>query len=124
MPLKALLPASETAHFVWDFSAALIIMVLLGNPALRGAFSKPWAVWLGILSFPLYLLHVPLMLSAGAASFINTLPALGITGAVLLAIAVTITLTLACALPLAWADKAWTAVLGRVTGALLKPREL
>lgn len=120
-PIKAMLPAGETAHFVWDGSAALIIMVLLGNPFLHNLFSKSWAVWLGLISFPLYLVHVPIMLSAGAASLMGTVAALGTTGAVLVASAVTIALTLACALPLAWVDKVWTGILGRWTRYLLKP---
>jgi len=115
-PIRAILPTGETAHFVWDVSAALIIMVLLGNPFLRHVFSKNWAIWLGLLSFPIYLLHVPIMLSAGAISIVNAVGPLGITGAVLLAAAATMTLTLACALPLAWVDKAWTGVLARVRG--------
>jgi len=113
-PIKALLPASESAHFVWDVSAALIIMVLLGNPALCAIFSKSWALWLGRLSFPIYLLHVPVMLSAGAASLVVGAGFFGLMGAVLLAAAVTIGLTLVCALPLAWFDKVWTGALGRV----------
>ena len=114
------MPAGETAHFVWDASAALIIMVLLGNPFLRHIFSKAWAARLGLISFPLYLLHVPIMLSAGAASFMSTVATLGISAAILLAAAVTIVLTLLCALPLAWVDKAWTGALGRMTARLLK----
>jgi peptidoglycan/LPS O-acetylase OafA/YrhL len=121
-PIKAIMPAGETAHFVWDASAALIIMVLLGNPFLCHVFSKAWAARLGMLSFPLYLLHVPIMLSAGAASFMGTVAALGISGAVLVAAGVTIVLTLLFALPLAWVDKAWTGVLGRATGRLLNHR--
>jgi len=119
-PIKALMPAGETAHFVWDVSAALIIMVLLGNPFLCRLFSKKWAVWLGMLSFPLYLVHVPIMLSAGAASFIGTVAALGTTGAVLVAGVVTIVLTVVFALPLAWVDKAWTGVLARMVAVFIK----
>jgi peptidoglycan/LPS O-acetylase OafA/YrhL len=121
-PLKSVMTTGETAHFVWDASAVLIIVLLLGNPFARHLFSKDWAVWLGLLSFPLYLLHVPIMLSAGAVSFMGTVSALGETGAVLVAGAVTIALTLILALPLAWVDKAWTGVLGRATGRLLKRR--
>jgi peptidoglycan/LPS O-acetylase OafA/YrhL len=113
-PIKALLPQGESAHFVWDVSAALIILVLLGNPFLRHFFSKRWAIWLGLLSFPIYLLHVPIMLSAGAMSIVDAAGPLGETRAVLLAAAVTLALTLACALPLAWVDRAWTGVLGRM----------
>jgi peptidoglycan/LPS O-acetylase OafA/YrhL len=119
-PVKSILPPGETAHFVWDVSAAFIILALLGNPALNHLFSKKWAVWLGILSFPLYLLHVPIMLSAGAATIVNVVEPLGVAGAVLVAAAVTIGLTLAFALPLAWLDKAWTGILARTASALLK----
>jgi len=121
-PIKAMLPPGETAHFVWDGSAALIIMVLLGNPFLRGVFSGSWAAWLGLLSFPIYLLHVPIMLSAGAMSIVTASGPLGLTAAVLLSAAVTLALTLACALPLAWLDQAWTAALGRMAKAFLQPR--
>jgi peptidoglycan/LPS O-acetylase OafA/YrhL len=122
-PIKAVLPAGEAAHFVWDVSAALMIMVLLGNPFLRRLFSKNWALWLGLLSFPIYLLHVPIMLSAGATIIVNAVGPFGMTAAVVLAAAMTMALTLACALPLARVDMAWTGVLGRVAGAVMKRRE-
>jgi peptidoglycan/LPS O-acetylase OafA/YrhL len=119
-PIAAMLPPGETAHFVWDAGAAMIIMVLLGNPFLCHVFSKTWAKWLGLLSFPIYLLHVPIMLSAGATSIISAAAPCGTTGAVLLAAAVTLALTLLCALPLAWVDKSWTALLGRAVDRLMK----
>jgi peptidoglycan/LPS O-acetylase OafA/YrhL len=83
-PIKAMLPAGDTAHFVWALSAALIVMALLGNAALRDVFSKDWSVWLGRLSFPIYLLHVPIMLSAGAMTIVMTIEPLGRAGAVVL----------------------------------------
>jgi peptidoglycan/LPS O-acetylase OafA/YrhL len=114
-PIKAILPAGDTSHLVWDLGAALLICVLLGNPKLRALFSKTWAVWLGLLSFPIYLLHGPIMLSAGAASFMGAVGSLGVAGSALLAAAVSIALTLLCAVPLVWVDKAWIKVLGRAT---------
>jgi peptidoglycan/LPS O-acetylase OafA/YrhL len=120
-PIAALLPPGETAHFIWDFSAVLIIMVLLGNPFLHHLFSKNWAKWLGRLSFPIYVLHVPIMLSAGALCIVIAAGPLGLSAAVWLASAVTLTLTLACALPLAWVDSAWTGALGRLA-KVLTPR--
>jgi peptidoglycan/LPS O-acetylase OafA/YrhL len=121
-PLKAILPAGDTGHFIWDASAVLMILLLLGNPALKRLFSKSWAIWLGLLSFPIYLLHGPIMLSAGAATFNTTLPDLGKTNSALTAAAISIALTLACAFPLIWIDKAWTKLLGRLTKPLTKRR--
>lgn len=121
-PIRAMLPAGENAHFVWDISAVLIILVLLGNPFLRRIFSKNWAIWLGLLSFPIYLVHVPIMLSAGAACIVNAVGPLGKTNAVLLAAVVTTALTLACALPIAWVDKAWTSAIGRLAGVMMNYR--
>jgi peptidoglycan/LPS O-acetylase OafA/YrhL len=113
-PLKAIMPPGDTSHFVWDAGAVLIILVLLGNPWLRRRFSGSWAVWLGLLSFPIYLLHGPIMLSAGASSFLLGLDRFGVAGSAVMAALISVALTLACALPLVWVDKAWTGVLGRV----------
>jgi peptidoglycan/LPS O-acetylase OafA/YrhL len=119
-PIKAVMPSGDTSHFVWDAGAVLMILLLLGNPYLRRVFSKTWAVWLGLLSFPIYLLHGPIMLSAGAAAFNGGLQPLGQTGSVLAAVGVSVALTLACAVPLVWVDKAWTKVLNQVTKPFLK----
>ena len=114
-PIKAVMPQGDTSHFIWDIGAAFIILVLLGNPALRRIFSQTWAVWLGLLSFPIYLLHGPIMLSAGTTSFNAALNTLGTTGSIAVAVTVSITLTLLCAVPLVWIDKAWCKMLANLT---------
>jgi peptidoglycan/LPS O-acetylase OafA/YrhL len=119
-PLKAIMPPGDTSHFVWDAGAVLMILLLLGNPMLRRIFSHSWAIWLGLLSFPIYLLHGPIMLSAGATIFNKTVTPLGPTASALTACLISIALTLACAFPLIWIDKAWTKFLGRLTKPLLK----
>lgn len=119
-PIKALLPIGDNAHFIWDAGAALIILLLLGNPFLKRIFSKTWAVWLGLLSFPIYLLHGPIMLSAGATSFNGALGVVGKTNSALIAAAISIALTLLCAVPLVWVDQTWTRVLGRLTKPMLR----
>jgi peptidoglycan/LPS O-acetylase OafA/YrhL len=119
-PIKAIMPPGDTSHFVWDAGAVLMILLLLGNPFLKRVFSKSWAVWLGLLSFPIYLLHGPIMLSVGAGSFLSGLNRFGEAGSALVAAAVSIALTLLCALPLVWVDRAWTGVLGRVTKFFLR----
>jgi peptidoglycan/LPS O-acetylase OafA/YrhL len=83
-------------------------------------FSKSWAVWLGLLSFPIYLLHGPIMLSVGAASFLGGVGTLGVAGSAIMAALCSILLTVVCAVPLVWVDKAWTRVLGRVTKMFVK----
>jgi len=123
-PIKAIMPPGDTAHFVWDAGAVLMILLLLGNPTLKRLFSKTWAVWLGLLSFPIYLLHGPIMLSVGAGSFLTGLNRFGEAGSALVAACVSIGLTLLCALPLVWVDRAWTGVLGRVTKLFLPKRQL
>jgi peptidoglycan/LPS O-acetylase OafA/YrhL len=119
-PIKAIMPPGDTSHFVWDAGAVLMILLLLGNPFLKRVFSKSWAVWLGLLSFPIYLLHGPIMLSVGAGSFLSGLNRFGEAGSALVAAAVSIALTLLCALPLVWVDRAWTGVLGRVAKFFLR----
>jgi len=119
-PIKAIMPQGDTSHFVWDAGAVLIILVLLGNPLLRRIFSGSWAIWLGLLSFPIYLLHGPIMLSAGAASFLTGLNRFGMAGAAIMAALISVALTLLCALPLVWVDKYWTAALGRLTAPFTK----
>ena len=117
VPLKLLL-APRFSHYVWDAGAGLIIIVLLKNPAVRRAFSGSWAAWLGLLSFPIYLLHGPIMLSAGSVAFMDGVGQLGVTGAALVAAFCTILLTLLCAMPLAWVDRRWTRLLSRLTRPL------
>jgi len=119
-PIKAIMPPGDTSHFVWDAGAVLMILLLLGNPTLRRVFSHSWAIWLGLLSFPIYLLHGPIMLSAGATAFNAALKPLGETGSALTACLISVTLTFACAVPLIWIDKAWTKLLNRLTKPFLK----
>ena len=114
-PLKAIMPHGDTSHFIWDISAALMILLVFGNPALRRLFSGSWATRLGALSFPIYLLHVPILLSVGAATFLWATPHLGQTPAALLAAFLCLIVTVACATPLVRMDEEWGTILGRVT---------
>jgi len=123
-PIKRVMPAGDTSHYVWDVGAVLMIFVLLGNPALRRVFSKTWAVWLGLLSFPVYLLHGPIVLSVGAASFLGGVRTLGVAGSAAMAALTSVALTLLCAVPLVWVDRGWTRLLGRVTRGIVGRREV
>jgi peptidoglycan/LPS O-acetylase OafA/YrhL len=117
-PLKAIIPAGDTAHYMWDIAAALFMLLLLGHAPTSRFCSGAWALWLGRLSFPIYLLHVPLFVSVGAVLFLTLRGALGDAGASLLAIAVCVTLAVMLALPAYFIDQSWTKLVNRVTGRL------
>lgn len=121
-PLKAILPKGDSAHFVWDIGAALSILILLGNPTMHRIFSGSWAIWLGLLSFPIYLLHGPIMLTVGAKTVVAGNSLIGVHGSEIMAALISITLTLACAIPLARLDQAWLGLLTRATRPLLAKR--
>ncbi|MBK1660526.1 acyltransferase family protein [Paracraurococcus ruber] len=119
-----LYPGTPPATYVHAGAAALLILALTGTERLRDALSGPWAAWLGRLSFPLYLVHVPVICSAGAWAWL----ALEGTGlAVAGALLATTLLSLLLALPLAGFDLWWTRRLEQVaarllpTGAPLRP---
>ncbi len=118
-PLKAIMPAGDSAHFVWDIGAVLSILILLGNPTMHRIFSGNWAIWLGLLSFPIYLLHGPIMLTVGAKTVVAGAGLLGVNGSELIAAIISIMLTVACAVPLARLDQVWLGLLTRATKPLL-----
>ena len=93
------------------FGAVLLLAAVEGCPALRRPLSGPLARWLGRMSFPVYLLHIPVLCSAGCAAFLALGGGrVGTLGAVL----VTLGVTLALATPMARFDGWWTAQLRRL----------
>ncbi len=114
-PIRAMLPAGDTNHYVWDCGAVAVMVAVLGYQPLYRLLSQPWAAWLGVLSFPLYVVHEPILLSLGALSFLHGVELFGGMGGAALAMAVTLSASMACAIPLAWADQRWCAALGRFT---------
>lgn len=112
-PVRAMLPPGDSNHFVWDCGAVAVMVAVLGYRPLYRLLSQPWAAWLGVLSFPLYVVHEPILLSLGAASFLHGIALFGQGGGTALAIVVSLLASLACAIPFAWADRRWCAALGR-----------
>lgn len=101
-PVAALAPDAFriTLHTV---GATIVLLVALEyGDRLRG----PLAAWLGRLSFPIYLLHIPLLCSLGCASYLFVLPAVGHPIAGIIAIAITMAATFALSVPLAHLDGA------------------
>lgn len=92
--------------------ALLILMAAQGCPALAARLSGRAAAWLGRVSFPIYLVHVPILCSAGCASYLAAGRVLPGAWPAAIAIAVTLAVTLAVSVLLARFDAWWT---GRLT---------
>jgi peptidoglycan/LPS O-acetylase OafA/YrhL len=114
-PVRALLPSGDTNHYVWDVGALAIMVAVLRYQPLYGMLSRRWAIWLGVLSFPIYVVHVPVLLSLGAASFLVSVGLLGHAGGAIVAMVVTLAASITCALPFAWIDRHWCSALRSLT---------
>lgn len=114
--LRALYPGEPPATYVQAAAAALLILALVGSAGLREALSGRWAAALGRLSFPLYLVHVPVICSAGAWAWL-ALEGSGLAGPG--AVLVTVLASVALAVPLARFDFWWTRRLDRISARLL-----
>ena len=112
-PLRAVLPSGDSNHFVWEIGAVALMIAVLGFEPVYRALCRPWAARLGVLSFPLYVIHVPILLSLGAASFILGAKCFSAAAGAALAMIVTLTASFSLAMPLAWADRHWCGAIRR-----------
>ncbi len=91
-PLAALRPeesgplALSGVELQRSLGALLAFTALAAAPALQQKLESPLLAWLGRYSFPLYLVHWPIILGPGAALYLLAEPALGDAAARLLAI--------------------------------------
>lgn len=60
-----------------EVSGLLFFLSMMFLPWLRGLFSAKWVVWVGRGSFGLYLVHFPIMFTAGYAAFALVMPYTG-----------------------------------------------
>jgi peptidoglycan/LPS O-acetylase OafA/YrhL len=87
--------------------AAVILMVcVLLNERVHAAFANRIGTFLGWISFPLYLLHVPIICSAGAATYVWAAHRFPDESAFLAAF-VTFGVTIIAAIPLAYFNDRW-----------------
>ena len=107
--LKGILGRTPDPYLTYSLAAALLIAAVEGTPSLRRVLSARWGVVLGRLSFPLYLLHVPVICSAGSALLIALHPVLPDPVARVAAGLGAVALTFLLALPLARVDRWWVA---------------
>jgi peptidoglycan/LPS O-acetylase OafA/YrhL len=78
-------------------AAALLVYGVLASPLLQRAFSAPALLWLGRVSFMLYLVHAPLIFTIWSKLFVWAWPISGVE------LSLGLVLLLAASLALAWA---------------------
>jgi peptidoglycan/LPS O-acetylase OafA/YrhL len=111
-PLTAIWPNWLPIPYLYAVAAAVLILTAEGWNGMRALLSRPWGRICGELSFPFYLVHVPILCSAGAYVFLATQSRWA-------AIAATLAVSLAAAAALAWFSRWWLETLNLGVAALL-----
>lgn len=72
VPLSYSLPLGQLGgEPFWHACGAMILLFTIdARPGLRALFSRPVFQFLGDVSFPLYLIHIPVLLSAGCGTYL------------------------------------------------------
>lgn len=80
--VKSLFSCASLSYLFSDFIfAAVLVFLVMANPEMKAFFSKGFFTYLGFVSFPLYLIHSPVIASFGLYNFI-WMSALGFSEAV------------------------------------------
>lgn len=110
-------------HWQSEAGATLIFLGVLGNPWARSVFSNRLTLWLGKLSFSVYLLHFPILFTIGCAVFFACAP-LPYAVAFALTLVTGTLLTFGVAVIFErWIDRRAVALSKRITGDSALPRK-
>lgn len=115
-------PVSDTLTVAFTAASVALIAGLTAWPVARNALSGTFGRLLGKLSFAVYLVHIPILMSAGCAAFLVVYPGWGGNAASLALACATLGGTAVTALVIANADIRWVAFLDRAVMAATKPR--
>lgn len=96
-------------------SALLVIVVVISHSEIRSRLSGTFGAGLGRISFPVYLMQMPVILSVGCWAYI-ALPDLNALARAATAITLSIVVSLIAALPVMRLDQFWLAFLKRHVG--------
>jgi len=102
-------------------ASTIAIILLLSVPSMEKRLSNPIGLFLGRLSFPLYLVHVPLMLSVTCFAYISLVEmGLPVWSIILLCFIITWGVSLLAAWPLMALEKIWVPTINRWSQSLVK----
>ncbi|QOL80062.1 acyltransferase family protein [Pseudooceanicola spongiae] len=123
----AVLVLTMLAGYSFDSWYAIIIastatmILLLGITSLEKKLSGPFGLFLGRLSFPLYLVHVLVILSVTSAAYtVLTVQGVPLWGVLMLCLALTWAVSLLAALPFMALESFWVTALNRWSRALVR----
>lgn len=103
------------------FASSATMILLLGIPSLANRLSGPIGVFLGVLSFPLYLVHVLVLLSVTSTAYL-ALTDYGVARWVILlaCLVTTWAVSLAAALPLVVVERKWVKWINQAAHSLVR----
>jgi peptidoglycan/LPS O-acetylase OafA/YrhL len=111
-PLTAIWPSWLPIAYLYSAAGVLLIVMAESWSGMRRLLSRPWGRACGELSFPFYLVHVPVLCSLGAYVFLATRSAP-------LTIVATLAVALVTATALAGFSRWWLAKLNVAVGVLM-----
>ncbi len=111
-PLASLV-GSTNPVYLHMAGAIMIISGADGTAALKRLLRSRPSRFLGRISFPLYLVHIPILCSAGCGMVLAVAPSAGVEAAGSAALLTTVVVSLAASVPLALLNDIWTARVDR-----------
>lgn len=100
--------------YVWAAASTILIASALLNEKLRSLLANRLGAFLGWISFPLYLVHIPILCSAGCAALLYLEARLAAPWPQIMASVTTIVLSVMASIPLAHVNDRWVAFLNAV----------
>lgn len=104
--------------YIWTAAAALVIVATLLNERMRALLGNRMGQFVGWISFPLYLVHVPVLCSAGCAMLLWTTPYLPTPWPCVAAALTTIVVSILISIPIALINDLWVRILNFAVRAM------
>jgi peptidoglycan/LPS O-acetylase OafA/YrhL len=97
----------------WVPASVLLMLAALGSRHVARCLAGSWARMLGRLSFPIYLVHLPVIFSLGCWSYLRLVAALPPLPAIAATVLISLSGIVAVAMPLGGFDRWWVGAINR-----------